>query len=163
MLHAGACCLQSPSYYPEQHTEMSVWKEKNKPLFGFFFVCIQFGRCLLHSRQKLVSPLSNPQRTRRKHPIWARFFHLMGNIYISFLWQRPLSFLSRLTICTKSDSTISFHSLGKHSSSEWKRGEACYSEKRLHQVFVNLSLIISSELENKLPANDAEPQIMTGF
>lgn len=33
----------------------------------------------------------------------------------------------------------------------------------MHQVFVNLSLIISTELENKLPANDAEPEIMPGF
>lgn len=41
-----------------------------------------------------------------------------------------------------------------------REGEVCYCEKRLHQVFVNLSLIISSELENKLPASDAEPQIM---
>lgn len=40
---------------------------------------------------------------------------------------------------------------------------ACYFKKRLHQVFVNLSLIISTELENKLPANDAEPEIMPGF
>lgn len=42
-------------------------------------------------------------------------------------------------------------------------GVMCYFKKRLHQVFVNLSLIISSELENKLPGNDAEPEIMPGF
>lgn len=36
-------------------------------------------------------------------------------------------------------------------------------QKRLHEIFVNLSLIISSELENKLPASDAEPEIMPGF
>lgn len=35
-------------------------------------------------------------------------------------------------------------------------------EKRL-QVFVNPPLIISSELENKSPVDDAEPEIMPGF
>lgn len=42
-------------------------------------------------------------------------------------------------------------------------GETSCFKKKLHQVFVNLSLIISTELENKLPANDAEPEIMPGF
>lgn len=36
-------------------------------------------------------------------------------------------------------------------------------EKRLREVFVNPSLIISTELENKSPVNEAEPEIMPGF
>lgn len=45
----------------------------------------------------------------------------------------------------------------------WGGGGGCNLKKNLHQVFVNLSLIISTELENKLPADDAEPEIMPGF
>lgn len=41
-------------------------------------------------------------------------------------------------------------------------GRAAF-EKRLCEEFVNPSLIISTELENKSPANDAEPEIMPGF
>lgn len=36
-------------------------------------------------------------------------------------------------------------------------------ETRLRSLFVNPSLIISTELENKSPGNDAEPEIMSGF
>lgn len=43
------------------------------------------------------------------------------------------------------------------------KGGAGHSEKRAHQAFVNLSLIISTQLENKLPASDAEPEIMLVF
>lgn len=45
----------------------------------------------------------------------------------------------------------------------WWLWGTCYFKKKLQQVFVNLSLIISTEVENKLPANDAEREIMPGF
>lgn len=42
------------------------------------------------------------------------------------------------------------------------RGGRVTFEKRLHQIFVNPSLIISTELENKSPGDDAEPEMMPG-
>lgn len=43
------------------------------------------------------------------------------------------------------------------------RRDAALQTKGLHQVFVNPSLIISTQLENKLPGSDAEPEIMPLF
>lgn len=43
------------------------------------------------------------------------------------------------------------------------RRDAALQKRGLHQVFVNPSLIISTQLENKLPGSDAEPEIIPRF
>lgn len=45
----------------------------------------------------------------------------------------------------------------------WEGGGGHAFETRLLSVFVNPSLIISTEVENKSPGNDAEPEITPGF
>lgn len=75
--------------------------------------------------------------------LFSQTFHLVRKILINF-------------------SPFSLNSLWWCGNCKCRR-ETCDSKKKLHQVFVNLSLIISTELEKKLPADDAEPEIMPAW
>lgn len=69
-----------------------------------------------------------------------------------------------LEVCVEPPSFLASNRLMGHLRPVYREVEAGATlETRLLSVFVNPSLIISTEVENKSPGNDAAPEITPGF